>query len=398
MAIVSPSEYDKVMFGDGTQSEAERDRVLFGTPENSGVAPMEAEIKSSPPIAYSNVPMMPAYEPMEPMQTSGTLPVMNGENYEIIRAKSGVKYYISGKPLGSGGFGTVYKGQDDLGNDVAIKYYEPRTDTDDIMREYTIHHYLNEKGVQGICWFREAPIFTDKGTYVVMDLVPGKTLGHLIEAHRETRLKSTDQERIDMTKQFLNIMIQITEIVGRLHELCVAHYDLKPSNIMVSEVDFRPVVTLLDLGMGCVQEGCMVENIGNVGCFKRPSTYGYVSPEVYDALPKVDSRGRLVSEAKTDIPSQYDYRKFDIYALGKVFTDMITGIFSYERDQRAQEYFMQSTPKEIVKAVYNSNNREFDKLLEAMFAKDWRLRPTTQQILNVLTALDIRKPFYIFDY
>lgn len=307
------------------------------------------------------------------------------KEYIMIQGESGTKYYITDKPLGSGGYGAVYKGLDDRGKDVAVKFYELKVTLQMIMHEYTIHHYLNKNNVEGICLFRDPPIITENGSYVVMDFVPGKTLHHVISAARKHDLKVDFKVGIEMTRTFVGMMIQLTEILDRIHKLCVTHYDLKPINIMVSEVGSEFRVTILDLGLGCVQKKCNVNGMEKVQCVPHPSTYGYEAPEVYDA-----------SVASKDLPEDYDFRKFDIYALGKIFTDMVTGVCAYSRDKDTVEYLLQKSSEEV-ENMYNTNNHKLNDLLRAMFAQDWKRRVNTDEILAILSSVQIKKPFPIFN-
>lgn len=304
---------------------------------------------------------------------------------KITNRESGKSYFITSQPLGSGGYGSVYKGITETGQTVAVKYYSPDVSYDNVMREYTIQHVLNEKKISGICQVLDSPIFAgvSVGSYAVIEFVQGNTLAHLIEATRtQTWIR---EEALKMSNTFLDFMRQLARIVQRLHQECVVHYDMKPLNIMIREEE--QTLVLIDLGMGCFEQKCIpatdpeefeVES-KQFACFRRESTFGYVAPEIY----KVSERN-------------YDFRLFDVYALGKVFTDLITGTISYERGKRFETYIHQVKPDEAIKA-YETGHRELNALIQQMVLEPYEKRPSIATIIETLDRIEISRPFPIFN-
>lgn len=347
--------------------EQERNRLLF----RSGSAPM----LSNEPPPQSPMP------PMEPMEYSMGEKPMVVENPIVLTGASGKRYRVSDVPLGSGGYGAVYLGYDEKETKVAIKFYHETVLADSITREYELHHLLNEQKVHGICLLLEPPITTSKGTYTIMEYIDGKTLHHLIDSART--IKRTEgwppEEALDMSRKFIDVMVQLTEIVARLHEECIVHYDIKPNNIMIVERGRRFEVMLLDLGMSCVQDKCRIDGqYQNLVCFRRESTYGYTAPETF-----------------FQNKFNYEYRKFDIYALGKVFADMAVGIISYERRPEQDQYILNLKPR-AGQYFFQTNDRRLDELINSMVFAEWSKRPSSMDVLQALTNLEITTPFFIF--
>jgi serine/threonine protein kinase len=160
-------------------------------------------------------------------------------------------------PLGSGSYGTVYKGIQ-LGTNkvVAIKFYkltEFKHDVeyhrqeffkDSVMREYT----MLSKGVPGVCKVYERPIIVDKYKfYLIMEYIEGRTIHHFLSAIHEQ--KWDIDQAVKISKAILKIMIQILEIIIRLHTYGIDHHDLQTTNIMIRDNDFS--IVLIDLGIAC---------------------------------------------------------------------------------------------------------------------------------------------------
>ena len=122
--------------------------------------------------------------------------------------------------------------------------------------------------------------------YIVMEYIKGKTLKEII---RE-KGKLTLDETVDYS-------IQIAEALEHAHRNHIVHRDIKPHNIMVTE-DGRIKVT--DFGIARAATASTVTNTSNV-----IGSVHYFSPE--------QARGGYTGE------------KSDIYSLGIVMYEMITG-------------------------------------------------------------------------
>mgnify|MGYP000955733285 FL=1 len=129
--------------------------------------------------------------------------------------------------------------------------------------------------------------------YIVMEYIKGKTLKEII---RE-KGKLTVEETIDYS-------IQIAEALEHAHKNHIVHRDIKPHNIMLTE-DGRIKVT--DFGIARAATASTVTNTSNV-----IGSVHYFSPE--------QARGGYTDE------------KSDIYSLGIVMYEMITGKVPFEGD------------------------------------------------------------------
>ncbi|WP_437511449.1 protein kinase domain-containing protein [Sorangium sp. So ce1099] len=146
---------------------------------------------------------------------------------------------------------------------------------------------------------------TDFGEpFLVMQLLAGETLAELLQRRR----------RLDADVA-ASIGRDVARGLSAVHALHIVHRDLKPANIFLHrEPDAdEPVVKVLDFGVAknlAVNDGVRTATGGAVG---SPL---YMSPEQVRAEPNVDHRA-------------------DIWALGVVLFEMLTGMRPFQGDARA---------------------------------------------------------------
>src|SRR5262250_3302567 len=143
-------------------------------------------------------------------------------------------------PLGAGGMGEVYRARDTkLGREVAIKILPEAFSRDPMRitrfeREARMLASVNHPAIAAIYGAEE----TGDLRYIVMELVPGDTLGK-----RMVRALPLEES--------LLYARQIAEALEAAHEKGVIHRDLKPANIKVTP-DGR--LKVLDLGLAKMME------------------------------------------------------------------------------------------------------------------------------------------------
>jgi len=210
-----------------------------------------------------------------------------GNRYEII------------EKIGEGGMAYVYKARCRLLNrNVAIKVLREEFVNDEefvkkFRRESQAAASLSHPNIVNVYDVGVEEIQGRSIHYIVMEYIKGKTLKEII---REKGKLSVDET--------LDYSMQIAEALEHAHKNHIVHRDIKPHNIMITD-DGRVKVT--DFGIARAATTSTVTNSTNV-----IGSVHYFSPE--------QARGGYTDE------------KSDIYSLGIVMYEMITGKVPYEGD------------------------------------------------------------------
>lgn len=217
----------------------------------------------------------PSFIPPKPKALDGLIP-----NIEVLDL------------LGQGGMGAVYKArQVNLDRIVALKIIKPDDIKDKAFarrfeREAQAMARLNHPHIVTIYEFGQ----TADMYYLVMEYVEGVTLRHLI------------QTRELASEQALAIVPELCEALQFAHDQGIVHRDIKPENILV---DRQGHVRIADFGLakllGNASEKRNLTRTGQV-----MGTPNYMAPEQVEQPLDVDHRA-------------------DIYSLGVVFYEMLTG-------------------------------------------------------------------------
>src|SRR6185503_10872737 len=213
-------------------------------------------------------------------------------------------------PLGAGGMGEVYRARDSrLHRELAIKVLPESIAGDAALlarfqSEARAASALNHPNIITIHDIGS----TDGVSYILMELVDGKTVRELLSGG-PLPLKKT-----------LQIAAQVAEGLAAAHARGIVHRDLKPENLMVSR---DGVVKILDFGLAkttplYARPG---EDTGSYEAVATQpgsvlGTVGYMSPE--------QASGRVL-----------DFRS-DQFSLGTILYEMVTGRRAWKRNSAAE--------------------------------------------------------------
>jgi len=194
--------------------------------------------------------------------------------------------------LGQGGMGVVYKArQRHLNRLVAVKILPPSVGDDPAFaerftREAQALAQLNHPNIVQVYDFGR----TEEFFYFIMEYVDGVNLRALIRDGKLT------------PEQALRIVPQICDALQFAHDEGIVHRDIKPENILV---DKKGRVKIADFGLAKLL-GREPEGLSLTGTGQLMGTLGYMAPEQLQEAHAVDHRA-------------------DIYSLGVVFYEMLTG-------------------------------------------------------------------------
>lgn len=254
--------------------------------------------------------------PLEELTTGSTY----SDRYQII------------EELGKGGMGRVYKVLDkETKEKIALKLIKPEIASDKkiierFRNELTTARKITQKNV---C--RMYDLGKEKGSYyITMEYISGQDLKGLI--------RQTGQLTVGKA---VSIAKQICEGLSEAHQVGVVHRDLKPANIMI---DTEGNVRIMDFGIARV-----LKEKGITGAGVMIGTPEYMSPEQVEGKD-IDQRS-------------------DIYSLGVILYEMITGIIPFDGDTplsiaHKHKYEAVQEPKKINARISDDLNNVILKCLE----------------------------------
>ncbi len=262
------------------------------------------------------------------------------------------RYQIIEK-LGEGGMGKAYKVHDkEMDTKVVLKLLFPEiaADLDTIERFRNEIRLAREISHKNVC--RMFDLNKEEGTYyITMEYVPGENLKSVIQMTKRLSLGTA-----------LNIAKQICIGLGEAHRLGIVHRDLKPSNIMI---DKGGDVRILDFGLAR-----SIESKGLTASGIIIGTPHYMAPE-------------QVQEKVVD-------QRSDIYALGIILYEMLTGRVPFEGDSPvrvALKHTKESPPdpRKINAEIPEEISRVILKCLEKEKEKRYQ---NTEELFSELSRME----------
>ena len=230
-------------------------------------------------------------------------------------------YRVIGQ-LAEGGMGVVLQAWQDepVRRIVAIKLIKLGMDTKTVVERFRMEQQalalMNHPNVARVY---EAGVTATGRPYFVMEYVPGEPIASYCNAYR-----------LDIPAR-LELFQQACEAIQHAHQKGIVHRDLKSSNILVMLQDDKPFVKVIDFGVARAT-GAGERMFTEVGQFV--GTPGFMSPEqACHGSAEVDTRS-------------------DIYSLGVVLYELLTGVQPYDPAQ-----FRDASYVEICKII-----REVDPL------------------------------------
>ena len=283
--------------------------------------------------------------------------------------------------LGRGGMGVVYEAeQRSPRRRVALKVVRGEASLDDthlmlFRREVEVLARLEHPMIARIYDSGRTP---EGRHFFAMELVRGTTLDVFLR--REGALDDREVRRR------LALVADIAEAVHYAHQRGIIHRDLKPSNLIVAELgtapgasgpgagEPRPAVKILDFGVARItDEDVRSTRVTEIGVVR--GTLSYMSPE--------QASGR---------PDAIDVRT-DIYALGAVLYEMLTGALPHDLSKltlaQAVRVLEEAEPRPL-RQVWKGSAR-LDEDVETIVSKALEKDPKDRYASAAALAEDLRR-------
>ena len=209
--------------------------------------------------------------------------------------------------VGEGGFGSVYLAEqaEPVRRRVAIKILKPGLDSRQILARFDAERQaLALMEHAHIARVYDAGTTPDGRPFFVMESV----LGRSITAY-------CDERRLP-PRQRLLLFIDVCQAVHHAHQKGVIHRDIKPGNVIVTEIDGAPVVKVIDFGVAkATQHGRLSAGTAITEARQIIGTPEYMSPE-------------QAATAGLDIDT-----RSDVYSLGVLLYELLSGCTPFDGEE-----------------------------------------------------------------
>jgi serine/threonine protein kinase len=266
--------------------------------------------------------------------------------------------------LSGAGVSAVYRARHVVsGDEVALKFLPRERAADDTQRQRFIREARFARALVHPAIVRVRDVGeTKQGLYIAMEYVAGRDLGRFLSQHGPLP-----------PPRVVSMLTSVAEALDAAHAAGIIHRDVKPSNILVASGDAHHAdgaCLLTDFGFG-VAPSRDIRRLTQAGTFV--GSIAYAAPE-------------QVSGETSD-------HRVDVYALGCVVCECLTGQPPFPRERLADVITAHlSDPPPAVSSRRHGLPLALDPVIARALAKDPAARYSTCLTLIEAVAGTLRKP------
>ncbi len=202
------------------------------------------------------------------------------------------------RQLGEGGMGVVYLAEQErpVRRQVALKIIKPGMGTQTLVTRFQAERQaLALMEHPNIAKVLDAGTTRDGLPFFVMELVEGQPVTLYSDGKRLT------------VRERLQLFLPVCRAIQHAHQKGIIHRDVKPSNVLVAEIEGRAVPKVIDFGVAKATDQRLTEDTLQTQFGAVLGTLEYMSPEQAGVMPGgVDTRS-------------------DVYSLGVLLYELLCG-------------------------------------------------------------------------
>ncbi len=260
-----------------------------------------------PELKLSVESLLQAYESGDFLERLASIPTVAPEAGPFLAILTGTMIgpYKIREQIGEGGFGVVFVAEQEvpIRRKVALKLIKPGMDSETVVARFEAERQaLAMMDHPNVAKVLDAGTTVSGRPYFVMELVRGGSI-----------TKFCDQQKLSIRAR-LELFCDVCRAVQHAHQKGIIHRDLKPSNILVTMHDDRPVVMVIDFGVA----KALHSQLSDVS--------------VYTAFGQIIGTPMYMSPEQAQLNSLDVDTRSDIYSLGVLLYELLTGSTPFDRE------------------------------------------------------------------